>query len=612
MPGPITHLIVQERLSPYLREFGGERGHRLADLLDVDRCSPYAGFGSMGPDFLFFSLKEYGSPLDDLTGFLFDVYKAFGPLIDFYEDNIEPVVSTVEDAIATLDNALFQGLFQQIGDTANLLSNTALEAAAVAVTRNVDLFYPFYPKIQEGAAETDWYWFDFLHYRRTGTFTSHMWELAAGDADLQRYVLGYAGHLATDVVGHPFVNAVTGGPYRTHWHRHKLVENWIDAYARTHYQDSVATINCLRLGPKDRRIGNAVSGSYYSRLTEFPGGDLPRKLGDLLAGAMRNVYGGIDHPPFLDFNDLDLTYRLWLEWFERATSIGDVQRPTPVPPPGGATIALINDFASGFPAPPGAGSAPGGGGFSLLGVFGALVVLVKYLIEAIAYTVFWIVTHSLDILALPFTEAVAMMKWLLYQVQKGVWEVYDNLRFLLVLGGYLFPEPRDLAKSPWGQAFINTTFTSLTGGPTPDFFHYPRKQEVHGLTGPIEHHLVYPGVLREREHAEPAPMPFHGANPETFISGGFAWDPRIEALYDCIGPYGSTDQFTHHVDRNTWSDGQLGSALSFSARLISTRIRDIPNFNLDGDRGYGWKTWRARSPGTIETDNPVAVEYIDT
>ena len=108
MPGPIVHLIVEQQLPRYLLRFKNE-GKPMADLLDADKCSPYAGFGSMGPDYLFFSLKEYGTPLDELVNFIFGVYDAFEPLIEFYEENIEPVVDDIEDAIAAVDDALFQG-----------------------------------------------------------------------------------------------------------------------------------------------------------------------------------------------------------------------------------------------------------------------------------------------------------------------------------------------------------------------------------------------------------------------------------------------------------------------------------------------------------------------
>jgi hypothetical protein len=210
VPGPIVHLIVQQRLAAALQREA--QGDKLASLLFAAQCDPYAAFGSMGPDYLFFSLKEYGTPLDELTHFIFGAYDALRPLIDFYEDSIEPIVDDVEDAIDAVDDALFGGLFQQLKATSALASGTLQTAVAAGLTSGVDLFYPFYPKIQAGAAESDWYWFDFLHYRRTGEFCSTMWKLA-GDDDLRRYCLGYASHIAVDVVGHPFVNTIVGGPY---------------------------------------------------------------------------------------------------------------------------------------------------------------------------------------------------------------------------------------------------------------------------------------------------------------------------------------------------------------------------------------------------------------
>jgi hypothetical protein len=609
MPGPIVHLIVEQQLARQLLRFKTQ-GKPFSDLLNADKCSPYAGFGSMGPDFLFFSLKEYGTPLDDLVNFIFGVYDAFQPIIDFYEENIEPVVDDLEDAIAAVDDALFQGLFQQIKATASAASTTLMNAVAVVVTSEIDLFYPFYPKIQKGAPETDWYWVDFLHYRRTGRFTSEMWKLAGADKDLQRYVLGYTSHIGSDVVGHPFVNAVVGGPYRMHWKRHKFVENWIDAYSRNHYPDSPDTISCLSLGEDDTYLAKAVSGSYYYRLTEFPDAKLPDKLAELFAKALETTYGDIDHPVSMSPDDIDTTYRLWQMWFERTTSIGDAVKPTPVPPPGGAAITLITDLLSGFPSPPGL-PGPGGGGFSVLDIFAAMFAFAKWLVDTLTYLVDWIIDHAIDIVTLPYTEALALLKWLLYQVQKAIYEIYDILRFLLVLQGYIFPEPRDLVKWPWGQATVNTAFAHLAGGPPASFAQYPRKQVAHGRFGTTEHHLVYPGTLQELPAAEPAPLSFHGVFPPAFITQNYPFSPVIEGLYACDTPYGSTASASDFIDSNTWSTAQLGSALGFSARLIAFKLGDLPNFNLDGDRGYGWKTWRADDPVNIDTNNPVPVHYID-
>jgi hypothetical protein len=396
-----------------------------------------------------------------------------------------------------------------------------------------------------------------------------------------------------------------------HWHRHHLIENWIDAYARQFYTDISTTVQCLNLESDDTYRADAIAGSYYYRLCEFPDGQLPEGLAHLMVQAMEDVYSGTDHPPFLTASDLDTTYRLWLKWFEYATTIGDAVKPTPVPPPGSAAVALFNSYVSSFPSFPG-GTGGGGGGFSIWGVFAAIFNFVKWLIDVIEHTVTWIVSNAGDILLLPYTEALAFVRWLIYQIQKGVWEIYDNLRFMLVLGAYISPEPRDLSKMPWAPAFLSPGSVQLTGGPPASFGQYPRKQQPnHNLFGPTEHHLLYPGTVREDPHAEPSPIPFLGMTPDAIITGGHAYDAYIENLYSAVGPYGSSDEFTHHVDQNSWTTPQLGSALYFTARLLSDRIDDLPNLNLDADRGYGWKTWRAVDPENVNQNNPVDVEYID-
>jgi hypothetical protein len=571
----------------------------------------------MGPDFLFFSLKEYGTPLDEFVNDLFEVYDAFQPFIDFYEKNIEPVEHKLEQAARTADEALFRGVFGDIEQTASTISAALKTKVEALVAQNIDPFYFYVPNVQKGIPEKKWYWFDFLHSRRTGTFGSRMWHMAtdAGDKDLQRYVLGYASHIATDTVGHPFVNAVTGGPWRTHWHRHKLVENWIDAYARDHYP-AVGVENCLSLDPGETYVSDSISGCHHYQLTKFRNGKLPNKLADMFSRAMRDTYSSMgQHPPFLSPADLDSAYRLWLEWFEKATTKGDATKPTPVAPPGTKAARLVNDYVQGFPSHPKSGSTPSGGGIG--NALAAILGFLDWVIDALAYTFQWIFNHAHDIVTLPYHEALQTIKWLLYQVQKYVWEIYDNARFALVLAGYVYPEPRDLKKNPWGKAFINTDFAHLTGGGRAQFSRYPLQEESHGTWGPMNHHLVYPRTPDEDPDAEPAPKPFYGANPETFIDGNHRYHPSIEDLYDCVKPYGSTDKATHHVDSQTWGTAQLGSAVSFSARLIAQRINALPNFNLSGDRGYAWKTWRADDARPLVADhrgtalNPVNVSYID-
>ena len=284
----------------------------------------------MGPDHLFFSIDEYSQDLQDFVDFVIGVYDVFQPLIDFYEDNIEPVIDSIEDAVEAVDDLLSQGLFQQIKATGEQLTDLALTAAAVGISDTVDFFEFFKPPIQRGLPEAEWFWFDFLHYRRTGDFAGRMWELSQGDSDLMRYCIGYASHVGTDVVGHPFVNTIVGGPYRMHWRRHKLVENWIDAYARRFYPDFAAIKKCLKLGADDAYRADAISSSYYYRLCEFDNGKLPAKLAEMISQAMQDVYDPIKHPAFLKPDSIDSIYRLWLNWFKIATSSHAGVPPKPV------------------------------------------------------------------------------------------------------------------------------------------------------------------------------------------------------------------------------------------------------------------------------------------
>ncbi|MGO0658891.1 hypothetical protein [Bacillus mycoides] len=606
MPGSIVHLLIQRQMYPYLLD---KEEKKYANLLKEDICSPYTGFGSIGPDFLFFSMREYGDAPAELINFYFKIYDTLEPFIEFYEKNVKPIEDAVEDAETWVDEKIFDGLLQELKGTVSTMINAALLAIPAEGSKKLDLFFGFYPKIQCGEPENNWYWFDFLHYRRTGEFCSNMWKIAQGDNDLMRYCLGYASHIGTDVVGHPYVNAIVGGPYRTHWHRHKLVENWIDAYTRRKYGESMGQYyeKCLNIQEEDKYDYRSISGSYLSRLCEFKQKKLPRKLGNMIVEALDRTYNDIPHPRKLNFDDLDTTYRLWLSWFEKATSIGIAVKPEPVEPPWEIFNDLLEDYLEGVPTLPG---KAGNDSFNINNLFKSIHDFLKHLAEVIHYTVDWLIEHLVDIITLGYRVGLRGLKYILYLIHKGVYEFYDNYRFVMVLGGYIFPEAEDLEKHPWGQALLNTSFVNLTGGGTANYSNYPLRQEYHNWDTP-EHHLKYPETFQENPYTEPAPIPFFNQYPEIFISTLDKYKDGIEALYDCVAPYGDGMEFTHYVDSKTWETAQLGNASLFSADLIAQRMENLPNFNLDGDRGYAWKTWRANNPEQINNLNTVDVTYID-
>ena len=71
---------------------------------------------------------------------------------------------------------------------------------------NFNLFDLFAHPYRDGVKKSEdekWWWFDALHYLT---------------------------HYCADTVGHPYVNLISGGPYRSHAQRHKTGENYQDVF----------------------------------------------------------------------------------------------------------------------------------------------------------------------------------------------------------------------------------------------------------------------------------------------------------------------------------------------------------------------------------------------
>ena len=96
--------------------------------------------------------------------------------------------------------------------------------------------------LQNNEPETKWYWFDMLHYRKTGEFAKNLVAIAQSGTDRQRaYAYGYLSHITTDLVGHAYVNQIVGGPYRLHSQRHTVVENFMDT--RQVFEEDGSSVN---------------------------------------------------------------------------------------------------------------------------------------------------------------------------------------------------------------------------------------------------------------------------------------------------------------------------------------------------------------------------------
>ena len=261
------------------RLLGGLQG------LDPQQCSAvmkkwpiYTNVGAIGPDLFFFS-QDYGSgPLaafpyeDDLLMLAMAVYywidkakdeewepllvilaevdqtfarivriliklkKIWDQFVEAWNATIGPIVDSVEETIDDLTGGLLTAFGQAIDELVLALE----EVAEQELITFVDIFSWFSLKMRAGMDEQSFVWSDMLHYRKTTTMARNLFVEAQrqfeedGDQEkleqFQAFALGWVAHLGTDTIDHSFVNEQCGGPFRTHWQRHHLIENHIDAW----------------------------------------------------------------------------------------------------------------------------------------------------------------------------------------------------------------------------------------------------------------------------------------------------------------------------------------------------------------------------------------------
>jgi hypothetical protein len=317
VPGPYIHIAVSDRIRARLKDINGWSASPSMDTLPVlagplpqeiadfaQRHPNYFALGAIGPD-LFFFLPDFravciagkrlpiANSLIGIIEWLDNLYDALDTwILEDWERYFGPVSVNIEDALSRLT-----------GDLSTVVSDITGKLSAIATTALLDLgsqaydwFGLFSLGLNKGYDNQDFFWSDMLHYRKTSQFGRSLWELALAreasgqptpaaakaDADkLRAYALGYITHLAADTTGHPFVNEKCGGPFRTHWQRHHLVENHMDA--QTYDDDALSH-------PHTNHSGDPIytmlteSALHYRIVFKDSGDDDTRPLPDYTPG----------------------------------------------------------------------------------------------------------------------------------------------------------------------------------------------------------------------------------------------------------------------------------------------------------------------------------------
>jgi hypothetical protein len=129
---------------------------------------------------------------------------------------------------------------------------------------------------------SEWWWMDMLHYRKTGDFAAALKRVAdrEGSSVMREYATGYLSHVAGDICGHPFINALVHGPFRNHAYRHIVLEGLADTWLwqRVYRSDisEAALHKSIEMKPSDL---NAVARQVRAALMEtYKAPDIPNLL----------------------------------------------------------------------------------------------------------------------------------------------------------------------------------------------------------------------------------------------------------------------------------------------------------------------------------------------
>lgn len=407
---------------------------------------------------------------------------------------------------------------------------------------------------QQGQPVPQWAWRDVFLGRRTTAFVANAQALAATPRE-RAFALGTFAGAAGNLIGSGYLNAVVGGPRRSHELRHRLAAYSVGAWLRDNESQYAETLAAIRAALTFNQSGTPT---------------LPADIKSLIQKALHQTYpAGTAALPDLDMGYGNLMKHLSL--------LDEFTLPA-VPPPmnNGLTLkALGFSLTLGADNIHPAGSAigtnyPGIGAHESAGAVcltllawlfwppGAIIALDNALgngpnAEAVAVDQSQLQTLSQSPAAVSAINS-------LYGMELSFWQGCAASRTALVLRGLLYPDPSDLS---------NPTFAQFLSLP-PANSNYPLLSMPSSDDG-----TASPTSALEKPATSPSPFAAT-ALPLAFLTGNtpYSVSARSSSLWIDMIEYPGSDR--------------PGSA----------------NPNLDADRGFSAQCW-SLAPGTTITSQPV-------
>jgi hypothetical protein len=628
MPGPALHHLIASRLRAHISQNEGLGAHmsaaeyaQLQALLADPKNLPYLFLGCQGPDFLFFNTKDMNPTL----GKFVEIYMEVTDFIEnFKRELLKIVPQPVLDALAAFDEAVDEVIedsallseLKQTFDDINKLLDSLLPTLTEMVKKFISEFNLFdlisHP-YRDGTSDGNWWWFDALHYRKTGKYAKALLNNSDPGKPEHLYALGYLTHVTADTVGHPYVNIVSGGPYRSQAQRHKTGENYQDVFnflTQTGQDFNRSKLHAFY----NFNFNGTISDSEPDAFTNLPD-DLARLIADTISEIYRsNEAGGEKYGPEITPTDINNAYRIYYKWFRNSTDTGTL----PLPVPYSLTAELREVWEKTIDNLGDAGdflenAVDEAGDWGILSIFIILAALIIAAVMAAAA----LADGIAGAIATLGTSTIRYAACLIYE---QVYNAFQNFRLGTALNGLAFPMQEHLTEPRLIQ-FANPAVPDPTGARAIDFisklpmfrFITDFGSDPSAAIFNQERHLIYPPTGGEKKPVLEAPHEYfdkfstHFAFGDILINNNFI-DELVNMSDDnnAMNNDNGDELETKLINRKN----RLGNALMLTENLYNRWKADkpIPDFNLDGDRGYAYMCWSQENkttPPTIEdSDSP--------
>lgn len=405
---------------------------------------------------------------------------------------------------------------------------------------------------------SNWWWMDMLHYRNTGDFALAL-KANADDTITRSYAHGYMSHVAGDICGHPFINAIVGGPFRNHAYRHIVLESLADTWLW------------------DKQGKGDILNSMLHENIYLDRADL-NKVSKLIVTAMKEVYKDPMLPSQLpgrypSWTEIRGAYERMYLYLDLSTS-GGVNRPIPPPDNPGDLLHEITDLLSRNNP----GNPPNYGGNDILEYLKALL---GYLLKGVVFLAM--------IATLPGAVMARFLsigpRWLIYLIHLAIYMIVSGLRSLLAMMGWGYAGKDDFRNFGFLEDLITV------GGHSLESYPYSSttipKPPFYWLSPP--HWMAY----LEEKMTKVGPIPY-GAKPSWIIDPSNKMDSIaiVEALLSASTPTKTAQLVEDMISKN---NSGFGNAVDFFIAISDGTIT-LPNLDLDGDRGYAYRPWEELPP----------------